>query len=90
MMITKYQAFKVLQEILIDDVLDLQLRQLVWSAQQYPVKSGERRKVLNKLITNISRQKDNCLEIELAAEVDKKFSVEIILGESKVTEEFVV
>ncbi|MBW4505177.1 MAG: DUF1822 family protein [Scytonematopsis contorta HA4267-MV1] len=38
----------------------------------------------------ISRQKDNWLEIELAAEVDEKFSVEIILGESKVTEEFVV
>ncbi len=38
----------------------------------------------------ISRQKDNWLEIELAAELDEKFSVQIILGESKVTEEFVV
>jgi Protein of unknown function (DUF1822) len=40
----------------------------------------------------ISRQKDNWLEIELVAEfeLDEKFSVEIILGESKVTQEFVV
>ncbi|MBW4505176.1 MAG: hypothetical protein KME64_01460 [Scytonematopsis contorta HA4267-MV1] len=40
-----------------DDVLDLQLRQLVWEAQQCPAKSGERRKVLNKLITKIQQSK---------------------------------
>jgi RNA polymerase sigma factor (sigma-70 family) len=57
MMTTKYQAFEVQQEISMDDVLDLQLRQLVWEAQQYPAKSGERRKVLNKLITKIQQSK---------------------------------
>ncbi|NJO64496.1 MAG: hypothetical protein HC836_42050 [Richelia sp. RM2_1_2] len=40
-----------------DDVLDLQLRQLVSEAQQYPAKSVERRKVLNKLITKIQQSK---------------------------------
>ncbi len=40
-----------------NDALDLQLRQLVWEAQQYPAKSGERRKVLNKLITKIQQSK---------------------------------
>ncbi|NJL81714.1 MAG: hypothetical protein HC917_28570, partial [Richelia sp. SM2_1_7] len=40
-----------------DDDLDLQLRQLVCEAQQYPAKSVERRKVLNKLITKIQQSK---------------------------------
>lgn len=38
----------------------------------------------------ISRQNDNWVEIELAAELNEKFQVEIILGESKVTQEFTV
>lgn len=38
----------------------------------------------------ISRQNDNWVEIELSAKSDEKFSIEIILGESKVTQEFVV
>jgi hypothetical protein len=38
----------------------------------------------------ISRQNDNWVEIELSAKLDEKFSIEIILGESKVTQEFVV
>lgn len=36
-----------------DDDLDLQLRQLVYAAQNYPQKSAERRKILNKLIAKI-------------------------------------
>jgi DNA-directed RNA polymerase specialized sigma24 family protein len=40
-----------------DDVLDLQLRQLVCEAQQYPAKSAERRKVLNLLIIKIQQSK---------------------------------
>ncbi len=38
----------------------------------------------------ISRQKDNWIEIEFSAELDEKFSVEIISSESKVTQNFVV
>jgi DNA-directed RNA polymerase specialized sigma24 family protein len=57
MMTTKYQAFEVQQEMLMDDVLDLQLRQLVYAAQNHPQKSAERRKVLNKLITKIQQSK---------------------------------
>jgi Protein of unknown function (DUF1822) len=38
----------------------------------------------------ISRQNDNWVEIELSAKLDEKFSIEIILGESKVIQEFVV
>ncbi|MDZ7961446.1 MAG: hypothetical protein RMY34_26785 [Aulosira sp. DedQUE10] len=53
MMTTKYQAFEVQQEISMDDDLDLQLRQLVYAAQNYPQKSAERRKILNKLIAKI-------------------------------------
>ncbi|NJO27507.1 MAG: hypothetical protein HC874_08115 [Richelia sp. SL_2_1] len=45
MMTTNDQTFEVQQEISMDDVLDLQLRQLVSEAQQYPAKSVERRKV---------------------------------------------
>ena len=55
MMTTNDQTFEVQQEISMDDVLDLQLRQLVCEAQQYPAKSVERRKVLNKLITKIQQ-----------------------------------
>ena len=36
-----------------DDDLDLQLRQLVYAAQNHPQKSAERRKILNKLIAKI-------------------------------------
>ncbi|MDZ8140009.1 MAG: hypothetical protein RM049_32755 [Nostoc sp. DedQUE04] len=53
MMTTKYQVFEVQQEISMDDNLDLQLRQLVYAAQNYPQKSAERRKILNKLIAKI-------------------------------------
>lgn len=57
-MITSHnQTFEVQQEISMDDVLDLQLRQLVCEAQGYPAKSVERRKVLNKLITKIQQSK---------------------------------
>lgn len=38
----------------------------------------------------ISRQNDNWVEIELSAKLNEEFCVEIILGESKVTQEFVV
>jgi Protein of unknown function (DUF1822) len=38
----------------------------------------------------ISRQNDNWVEILLTAELNEKFQVEIILGESKVTQEFAV
>lgn len=38
----------------------------------------------------ISRQNDNWVEIELTAELNERFQVEIILGESKVTQEFTV
>jgi Protein of unknown function (DUF1822) len=37
-----------------------------------------------------SRQNDNWVEIELSAKLNEEFCVEIILGESKVTQEFVV
>ncbi|WP_242045687.1 MULTISPECIES: hypothetical protein [unclassified Calothrix] len=53
MMTTKYQAFEVEQEISMDDDLDLQLRQLVYAAQNHPQKSAEQRKILNKLIAKI-------------------------------------
>ena len=36
-----------------DDVLDVQLRQLVYAAQNHPQKSTERRKIVNKLIAKI-------------------------------------
>ncbi|MBE9215403.1 DUF1822 family protein [Plectonema cf. radiosum LEGE 06105] len=38
----------------------------------------------------VSRLNDNWMDIELSAELNEEFSVEIILGESKVTEDFVV
>lgn len=38
----------------------------------------------------ISQQNDNWVDIELTAEFNEKFQVEIILGESKVTQEFTV
>ncbi|WP_448267425.1 hypothetical protein [Nostoc sp. DSM 114159] len=50
---TKYQTFEVQQEMSIGDELDLQLRQLVYAAQQHPAKSAERRKILNQLIGKI-------------------------------------
>jgi hypothetical protein len=40
--------------------------------------------------TVISRQNDNWVEIQLSAELNEEFCVEIILGESKVIQEFVV
>ncbi|NJO27509.1 MAG: DUF1822 family protein [Richelia sp. SL_2_1] len=38
----------------------------------------------------VSRLNDNWMDIELSAELNEEFSVDIILGESKVTEDFVV
>jgi hypothetical protein len=38
----------------------------------------------------VSRLNDNWMDIELSAELNEEFSVEIILGESKVTQDFVV
>jgi len=38
----------------------------------------------------VSRLNDNWMDIELSAELNEEFSVDIILGESKVTENFVV
>ncbi|MEH2066951.1 MAG: hypothetical protein V7K47_02055 [Nostoc sp.] len=177
MMTTEYQTFEVQQEMPIGDELDLQLRQLVYAAQQHPAKSAKRRKILNQLIGKIqnsgkltrfykyryllnfediyseaeantyleicntiedyrpeylvmawvnqlfywrfhdvkrkyrnqqskilslddengekvdaviSRQSDNLVEIALSAELNERFSVEIILDESKVTQEFLV
>ncbi len=40
--------------------------------------------------TVISRQNDNWVEIKLSAELNEEFGVDIILGESKVTQDFVV
>ncbi len=38
----------------------------------------------------VSRQNDNWVEIQLSAELNEEFSVEIILGESKVTQDFLI
>ncbi|WP_375476918.1 hypothetical protein [uncultured Nostoc sp.] len=57
MMTTKYQTFEVQQEMSIGDELDLQLRQLVYAAQQHPAKSAERRKILNQLIAKIQNSR---------------------------------
>jgi hypothetical protein len=38
----------------------------------------------------VSRLNDNWMDIELSAELNEEFSVDIILGESKVTQDFVV
>jgi DNA-directed RNA polymerase specialized sigma24 family protein len=53
MMTTQYQFFEVQQEMSMGDELDLQLRELIYAAQQHPAKSGERRKILNQLIAKI-------------------------------------
>lgn len=53
MMTTQSQFFEVQQEMSIGDELDLQLRELVYAAQQHPANSGERRKLLNQLIGKI-------------------------------------
>ena len=43
-----------------------------------------------EVLYTTSRQNDNWIEVEFSAQFGEKFSVDVILGESKVTQEFVV
>ncbi|MBW4628106.1 MAG: DUF1822 family protein [Brasilonema octagenarum HA4186-MV1] len=43
-----------------------------------------------EVLDTTSRQKDNWIEVEFSAEFGEKFSIDVILGESKVTQEFIV
>lgn len=44
----------------------------------------------DEVLYTTSRQNDNWIEVEFSAQYGEKFNVDVILGESKVTQEFVV
>ncbi|MBD2774986.1 DUF1822 family protein [Iningainema tapete] len=44
----------------------------------------------DEVLYTTSRQNDNWIEVEFSAQFGEKFSVDVILGESKVTQQFVV
>ena len=43
-----------------------------------------------EVLDTTSRQNDHWIEVEFSAQFGEKFSIELILGESKVTQQFVV